>query len=195
MKQEESAQLRRQQHADDIQAVARDRSKQAFSRLFDHFAPLIRTFCLSASPAATLQADDITQEVMLKVWQKASYYRHEYGAVSTWIFTMARNTRIDYLRKNGRHVSDIDPSLLWEQIPDDKPGPFWEAQQKRHCELITSCLEELPTEQKQVLIKAFMEGLTHAEISRELGISLGTVKSRIRLALKKLSINLPSQII
>lgn len=174
--------------AEDIVAVAKTRDQAALGRLFDHYVPKIRGFCLAAQPGATLMADDIAQEVMIRVWNKADTFNPSTASLNTWIFTIARNARIDYLRKNGRHTSNIDPELLWGNIEDDSIDLFRDAQQARDKTRIHNGLAQLPTDQKQVLAKVYLEGKTHVEAAEELGLPLGTIKSRVRLALHKLTI-------
>lgn len=173
---------------EDMLAVARQRDRAAFTRLFDHFVPLLKSFSLSAYPGATLMANEVAQEVMIKVWLKADTYNPDVASVSTWVFTLARNARIDYLRKNSRHVSDIDPEFIYQNMPDEGNDPFSLAQQKCNEELVRTVMAELPVDQRDVLEKVYMEGKTHKAVARELSLPLGTVKSRVRLALKKLAI-------
>lgn len=182
--------IEQQRLIDDMRAVACERDRAAFERLFDHFVPQLRAFSLAAQPGASLLADEIAQEVMIKVWNKAHTYNPEFASVGTWIFTLARNARIDYFRKNGRYESDIDPADLWLDVEDEQVDPFQIAQQKRSEEIIARELAELPGEQRQVLQKVYMEGKTHSEVAEELQLPLGTVKSRVRLALKKLAISI-----
>lgn len=181
---------KQQQFIDDIHAVATRRDKAAFTRLFDHFVPLIKSFTLAAYPGSSLLAGEVAQDVMLKVWKKAHTYKPETAAVGTWIFTLARNARIDYLRKHSRHQSDIVPDFLYDDLEDEGPGPFQRAQQRRSEELVRNVMRELPEDQRQVLEKVYMEGKTHAEVAEELQLPLGTVKSRVRLALKKMAVTL-----
>lgn len=190
MKSAEARKEEQQRHISDMLAVARDRDRIAFARLFDHFVPLLRSFSLASQPGASLLADEVAQEVMIKVWHKAHTYNPEVASVSTWIFTMARNARIDYLRKNSRHESDIDPTDLWAEISDDSADPFQAAQQKRSEELIARELDALPEDQQEALRKVYLEGKTHKEVAEEFGLPLGTVKSRVRLALRKLAISI-----
>jgi RNA polymerase sigma-70 factor (ECF subfamily) len=189
MMEEKLQQQNRQRCIDDMTAVALNRDREAFARLFDEFLPRIRSFCLAARPGYTLLAEEVAQEVMIKVWNKAHTYNAEAAAVSTWIFTLARNARIDYLRKNSRHESNIDPTDLWEEVVDEESDPFMTTLQKRSEEEIKKAIKGLPQDQIQVLTKIYMEGNTHSEVSEELNIPLGTVKSRVRLALKKLAIS------
>jgi RNA polymerase sigma factor (sigma-70 family) len=167
-------------------AVSRDR--QAFGHLFDHFAPLLRSYSLAQEPGAALVADELAQEVMIKVWNKAHTYKPELAAVNTWIFTLARNCRIDYLRRNGRYCTDIDPTEMFNDIEDEQPDPFQAVQQKRAETKVQDGLKLLPIEQSQVLAKVYLEGKSHQEAAQELGLPLGTVKSRVRRALHKLEI-------
>ncbi|NVK74992.1 MAG: sigma-70 family RNA polymerase sigma factor [Oceanospirillaceae bacterium] len=172
----------------DIFAIAKKRDQEALVRLFDHYVPKVRAFCLAAQPGANLMADDIAQEVMIRIWNKAHTYKPESASLNTWVFTLARNARIDYLRKNSRHQSDIDPEYLWQNVVDENADPFKDAQQKRDQERIQQGLDKLPADQKQVLAKVYLEGKTHKEAAEELSLPLGTIKSRVRLALHKLTI-------
>lgn len=168
--------------------VAVDRDVQAFEALFDHYVPLIRAYSLAREPGAELLADELAQEVVIRIWDKAHTYKAELANPNTWVYTMARNCRIDYMRRNGRYASSIDPTELFEQIEDEAPGPFKVAQQQRLDTSIHESIKTLPEEQAQVLSKVYLEGKTQQEASDELKLPLGTVKSRVRLALKKLEL-------
>ena len=172
---------------EDLIAVAAQRDKAAFERLFDHFVPLLKGFMLSSHPGATTLASDVAQEVMLKIWKKAHQYNPAVASVNTWVFTLARNARIDYLRKNGKHRSDIDPELIYNELIDENADPFTAAQQRRDEAEVRSAMAELPEDQQQVLAKVYMEGKSHSEVAKDLNLPLGTVKSRVRLALKKMA--------
>lgn len=171
-----------------IARIASHRDKSAFALLFDHYVPLIRAYSLAREPGANLIADELAQEVMIRVWLKAGSYNAQLSNINTWIFTLARNCRIDYLRRNGRFVSDIDPTEIFNNIEDDGPGPFQLAHQIRLEENIKSGLDKLPREQSEILTKVYLEGKSHQQTSTELKLPLGTVKSRVRLALKKLQV-------
>ena len=173
---------------DCLSRVAEQRDKNAFAQLFDHYAPLIRAYSLAREPGADLVADELAQEVMLRIWLKASSYNSRLANINTWVFTLARNCRIDYLRRNGRFVSDIDPTEIFNDLEDEGPGPFQLVQQSRLQENIKSGLEKLPKEQSEILRKVYLEGKSHQETSEALKLPLGTVKSRVRLALKKLQV-------
>ena len=169
-------------------SVSEQRDKQAFGELFNHFAPLLRSYSLAREPGSTLLADELAQEVLIKVWNKAHTYKPELAAVSTWVFTLARNSRIDHLRRSGRFSTDIDPTALFESIEDDGPDPFQMAQRQRVEERVHNGLKHLPIEQSQILAKVYLEGKSHQEAANELELPLGTVKSRVRLALQKLEL-------
>lgn len=171
-----------------IDRVAEHRDKTAFAELFDHYAPLIRAYSLAREPGADLVADELVQEVMTRVWLKADKYNARLANLNTWIFTLARNCRIDYLRRNSRYVTEIDPTDIFNDIEDEGPGPFQLAQQSRVQQSIRAGLEQLPQEQSEILTKVYLEGKSHQQTSEELKLPLGTVKSRVRLALKKLEV-------
>jgi RNA polymerase sigma-70 factor (ECF subfamily) len=171
-----------------MQKVAQYRDKDAFGVLFDHFAPLLRSFSLAREPGAALMADELAQVVLIKMWEKACSYNSDKASVSTWVYTLARNSRIDLFRRNGRYTSEIDPEYLWRDTEDESADPFLDVQQKRAEKTIADAFEHLSADQRQVLTKVYLEGKTHQESSDELGLPLGTIKSRIRLALKKLQI-------
>ena len=166
--------------------VAQQRDKAAFGQLFDHYAPMIRAYSLARDPGAELVADDLVQEVMTRVWLKADKYNSQLANLNTWIFTLARNCRIDYPRRNSRYASEIDPTDIFNDIEDEGLGPFQQAQQTRAGESIRAGLEQLPREQAEILTKIYLEGKSHQQASGELQLPLETVKSRVRLALKKL---------
>jgi RNA polymerase sigma factor (sigma-70 family) len=168
--------------------VAEDRDREAFAQLFDHYAPLIRAYSLAREPGADLVADELVQEVLSRVWLKADKYNDQLANLNTWIFTLARNCRIDYLRRNSRYVTEIDPTNIFNEIEDEGPGPFQQVQQSRAEESIRTGLKQLPPEQAEILTKVYLEGKSHQQTSDELQLPLGTVKSRVRLALKKLEV-------
>jgi RNA polymerase sigma-70 factor (ECF subfamily) len=178
---------------DCIHKVATRQDRDAFAQLFDHYAPSIRAYSLAREPGADLVADELVQEVMIRVWLKAGSYNPRLSNVNTWIFTLARNCRIDYLRRNGRFVSEIDPTEIFDDLEDEGPGPFQLVHQDRLEQNIRAGLEKLPQEQSEILKKVYLEGKSHQATSEELKLPLGTVKSRVRLALKKLQVLVPRQ--
>ena len=173
---------------DCLSKVATHRDKAAFSTLFDHYAPLLRSYSLAREPGAELIADELAQEVMIRVWLKAEGYNSQLANINTWIFTLARNCRIDYFRRNGRFVSNIDPTEIFNDMEDEGPSPFQLTHQARLEDNIKKGLEQLPREQSEILTKVYLEGKSHQQTSEELKLPLGTVKSRVRLAVNKLKV-------
>lgn len=171
-----------------IRRVAEQRDKAAFAELFDHYAPQIRAYSLAREPGADLVADELVQEVMTRVWLKADKYNSKLANLNTWIFTLARNCRVDYLRRNSRYVTEIDPGDVFDNLEDEAPSPFERVHQNRAEERIRAGLKALPREQSEILTVVYLEGKSHQQASEELRLPLGTVKSRVRLALKKLEV-------
>lgn len=175
-------------HLDCLRKVADDRNEQAFTVLFEHYVPKLRAYSLAAQPGAALLADELAQEVMVKLWNKAHTFNSSKASLNTWIFTLARNARIDYFRKNGRFVSEIEPDLIFANMTDDTQDPFSSAHSKALESHIKDAINELPNDQAQAICKVFMEGKSHQQAADELGLPLGTIKSRVRLALSKLEL-------
>lgn len=168
-------------------AVARDRDRSAFAGLFNHFAPRLKSFMRRGGASDDL-AEDIVQEAMVQVWRKAHLFDPDRAAVSTWVFKIARNKRIDRLRSENR--PSIDEDNYRADQPGD-PGPLEEAAQEQAAVTMRDLVATLPREQMQVIEKAFFEDKPHSEIAEELDLPLGTVKSRIRRALARLKSDLP----
>ncbi len=175
-----------------IERVASKQDKEAFTTLFEYFAPKLKAYSLAAQPGAYLLADELAQEVMVKVWTKAHTFNPEKASLSTWVFTLARNSRIDYFRKNGRFLSNMDPDIIFQDMVDDTPSPFSNSYNDSLESRIKEGLKQLPQEQSQTIYKVFIEGKTHQEAADELYVPLGTIKSRIRLSLQKLQVLMES---
>jgi RNA polymerase sigma-70 factor (ECF subfamily) len=165
-----------------IQAIAQRRDRAAFGVLFDLYAPRIKAFYRRGGLDRPI-AEELVQEVMLTVWQRAADYDEALGSLATWLFTIARNRRTDYLRREQRRQGELsDPSLQIE------PTPGAEALVERAQQHISlrAAIETLPDEQAELLRLAFFEHMSHSRIASERALPLGTVKSRIRLALQRL---------
>jgi RNA polymerase sigma-70 factor, ECF subfamily len=160
--------------------AARDRA--AFERLFDRYAGRIRGY-LMRSGASAQDADELAQDVMVSVWRNAGSFDPTRAAASTWIFTIARNRRIDLLRRGRRPEPDPADPLFQ---PDPAPDGMAVVSMADRERLLRQGLATLSDEQRAVLEAAFYQGLTHSEIAARLGLPLGTVKSRIRLAFRHL---------
>jgi RNA polymerase sigma factor (sigma-70 family) len=167
-------------------AVGETRDRDAFIRLFSHFAPRVKSFLMRGGMSPD-QADELAQETMLSVWEKAPQYDPARAAASTWIFTIARNRRVDMLRKTARPEFYLDDPAF---VADSAPLPDEEAGHAENEKKVAAALAALPDEQASMIRKAFFEDKTHAAIAGETGLPLGTVKSRIRLALDRLRYNL-----
>jgi len=164
-----------------IQAVARNRDREAFAALFDHFAPRLKAY-LMRSGAAPAAADDFAQDAMLTVWRKAELFDPARARAATWIFTIARNRRIDALRRENRPLPVPEISLA--AADPERPDDLLEARQDEG--RVRAALRSLKPDQIEVIQMAFFQDLSHAEVARSLALPLGTVKSRIRNAMIKL---------
>lgn len=165
-----------------IAAIARHRDRAAFGALFEHFAPRIKAYLMRAGADEAL-ADELAQEALLAVWRKADSFDASRASASTWIFTIARNLRIDRFRKEWRDVAvgdDLPDAIDEAAAPDDRLS------ETERCERIRDALRQLPPDQIKVIELSFFDEQPHAEIAKTLGIPLGTVKSRIRIAMSKL---------
>tara|TARA_R110000751_G_scaffold146094_1_gene249626 strand:+ start:11764 stop:12357 length:594 start_codon:yes stop_codon:yes gene_type:complete len=162
--------------------IAGNRDRDAFKALFMHFGPRIKALMLK-SGARPEQAEDIVQIVMMTVWRKVHLYAPERGSVSAWIFTIARNARIDRLRRGSSQAyTDIDDLEIVSEDPDGEDNLFASQRTRK----VAKALSELPEDQRQIIELAFMEDISQSEIATRLALPLGTVKSRMRLAYAKL---------
>jgi RNA polymerase sigma-70 factor, ECF subfamily len=161
-----------------IKRVAQNHDRQAFGQLFDHFAPRLKSFMMRKNASAEL-AEDLVQEAMIAVWKKAGLYEPSKGSVTTWVFTIARNLRIDRIRRDI-HMPTVELGDY------DEPSEALEGEEllgrKQEDGLVSRALQNIPDEQRQVLLLSFVEDMPQSEIAEKLGIPLGTVKSRMRLA-------------
>ena len=165
-----------------IGRIASFKDKTAFSELFKLVGPRIKGYLMKLG-SSDVAAEDLLQEVMLTVWRKSETFDRSKAAVSTWLFTIARNKRIDMLRKEIRPQLDpLDPMLSpnQEAAADDIYGSNQEAMK------ISKAIEQLPTDQAVLIKMTYYEDKSHSIIADELKMPLGTVKSRIRLASTRL---------
>ncbi len=163
-------------------AIGKSRDKEAFIKLFEHYAPRIKSYFIKGGTNFEL-ADELVQETMLAIWNKAHTFDPAQANAGTWIFTIARNKRIDNLRKYSRPLPDPnDPAFV--QSSENRPEDVLELSQ--NSDVLSGALSELPEEQSELLLKSFYEDKSHQDIADETGLPLGTVKSRIRLALNRL---------
>jgi RNA polymerase sigma-70 factor (ECF subfamily) len=172
---------RTDEHARWLQAVALDRDRAAFSRLFEYFAPRLKAYLMRAGAPAGA-AEDFAQDAMLTVWRKADLFDPSRAGAATWIFTIARNRRLDVLRREGRQA--ILPEF--DLIPDEPDRPDQLLSDAEEAARLKEAMRQLSPDQMTVLRLAFFKGDAHSEIARALDLPLGTVKSRIRKAMIKL---------
>jgi len=166
-----------------LKDVADHRDRQAFAQLFEHFGPRLKGFMMRKGANAEL-AEDLVQDAMIAVWNKAGMFSPGKGSVTTWVYTIARNLRIDRLRREGsRYFTDIDD---YEEASDD-PASDDIVIGRQQDAAVTEALQVLPDDQRQVIVMAFMDDMTQAEIADKLDMPLGTVKSRMRLAYRKMA--------
>jgi len=169
-------------------AVGQEGDRQAFAALFKHFAPRLKSY-LVRSGSSEMQAEEFAQEAMVSVWRKAASFDARQAAASTWVFTVARNLRVDYYRRAGHRMEDAGPAPaegVAQEEADDAPTPEANLLGMQRERDVRAAMAALPPEQQQVLKLSFYEEHPHARIAAELGIPLGTVKSRMRLALNQL---------
>lgn len=166
----------------DIRKVATARDRAAFARLYDFYAPRIAAFLRRGGATGEL-AEDLAQEVMLTVWRKADRFDPEKAALGTWIYTIARNRRIDALRREKHPALDQDDPTL---EPEEAPRGDHALEAALLKNRIARAIASLPPEQAELLRVFFFEDKSHSVIADELRLPLGTVKSRLRLAVGKL---------
>ena len=165
-----------------MEAIAANQSREAFSELFEFYAPRLKSYLLRLGTDDSL-AEELTQEAMVTVWRKAGQYDRKQASVSTWVFRIARNRRIDaHRRSNKPNLEPSEPSLRPPEIQTPEILTDRSQQQK----IVRTALDQLPPEQYELLHAAFYEGLSHSEIAKKFSLPLGTVKSRIRLSFNRL---------
>lgn len=165
---------------DDMVAVRDARDEAAFIRVFGHFGPRVKAFLMRTGMDAAL-AEECAQEVLVTVWNKAHLYDATRASPSTWIFTIARNKKIDVLRKQRRPEPE---DLPWG--PEAEPDQAEVIGLQQESEQLGRALRDLPEKQRELIEKAYFGELSHSEIADQTGLPLGTIKSRIRLALERL---------
>lgn len=171
---------KRMEWAAQLQAIRDQQDQAAFVALFRHFAPRVKAFLMRSGMTASF-AEECTQEVMATVWRKAHMFDGTKASVSTWIFTIARNRKIDMIRKTRRPEPE---DLPWG--PDAEPDAAEVMMMAQDAQELGRALASLPEKQRGLIERAYFGDLSHSEIAAETGLPLGTIKSRIRLALDRL---------
>jgi RNA polymerase sigma-70 factor (ECF subfamily) len=164
----------------DLELIKTNKSEAAFARLFYHFAPRVKAFLIKSGADVGL-AEECAQEVMVTVWNKAHLFDPSRASASTWIFTIARNKKIDALRKQLRPTPD---DLGWG--PEHEPDQEEMVGLQQETEKLGQAIANLPDKQRVLVERAYFEEMSHNEIAEATGLPLGTIKSRIRLALERL---------
>jgi RNA polymerase sigma-70 factor, ECF subfamily len=164
-------------------AISQD--KTLYIQLYRNFAPKVKAYILRLG-VVEATAEELTQEAMLSMWRKAHLYKPEKAAASTWIFTLARNQSIDWMRRQKYPEYSLDH---WHESAEVSLA-LDTVEQTVMCDRIGAVINELPESQSQVIYMSFFEGRSHSEIAEKLKIPLGSVKSRIRLAAEKLKLKL-----
>jgi RNA polymerase sigma-70 factor, ECF subfamily len=167
--------------ADLLRRVAERADPAAFRELYEAYGPRVKAYMMRKGADAGT-AEDLAQETLLMVWRKAALYAGDKGSMTTWVFTIARNLRIDRLRRE----------VPWQELPEgrvaeasDDTLPDEALAEKQRQVRVQKALAELPPDQQEVVALAYLEGLSHSEIAARLGMPLGTVKSRMRIAYQK----------
>jgi RNA polymerase sigma-70 factor (ECF subfamily) len=176
-----------------LEKVGKSQDRSAYHALFEHFAPQIKYYAISNGLAS--HAEELVQEVFISIWRRSCLYDWRKAAASTWIFTIARNQRIDMLRKMQRTSAEmaVETEDLWQIPGENEDEPVTSLHRLMSERRIRESLSHLPEEQITVIAKVYMEHKSHQMVADELDIPLGTVKSRVRLALSKLKVILQDQ--
>lgn len=178
----ESAKADAKHHAAWLEAVAKNQDRSAFAELFNHFGPRVKAYLIRLGSDDTM-AEEVTQDVMVTVWRKAALFDRSKSSAATWLFRIARNRRIDMLRRKRTVNVDTETMVIEdENLPDPNETLDEDKRQAR----IRKALAQLPEQQLQLVELAFFTELSHSQIAEETGLPLGTVKSRIRLAFGRL---------
>jgi RNA polymerase sigma-70 factor (ECF subfamily) len=168
--------------AEFLNRIAERGDAEAFRKLFQAYAPRVKSYMMRQGADANT-AEELTQETLLTVWRKAKLYSIDKGSATTWIFTIARNLRIDRLRKEMTWV-ELPEGRAEQASEDATPDEALDERERR--ERVQQALAALPADQHEVVSLSYVEGLSHSEIADRLGLPLGTVKSRMRLAYEKI---------
>ena len=165
-----------------ILAIAQSADRAAFRAVFDYYAPRVKSFLMRAGgdPA---RAEEVTQETMVAVWRKAHLFDPDKASAATWIFTIARNLRIDAFRRERRPEIDPEDPMLQLSAPAD---PVSELAGAEDAAALAGALAELSADDRQLLDLAYYKDRSQSQIAAELGLPLGTVKSRMRQIYAKL---------
>ncbi|GGB91816.1 RNA polymerase sigma factor [Marinobacterium zhoushanense] len=163
-----------------LASMAKTGDRALFVQIFQHYAPLLKSYMLRLGVLESV-VEELVQESMLTIWRKAGSFDPARAEAGAWIYTLARNKAIDWMRKQKYPTCSLDGYEEDTQDSDHEPGELHLIRHK-----MKTAINELPPEQAQVIYMSYFEGRAHAEIAAKLGIPLGSVKARIRLASAKL---------
>ncbi len=164
-----------------LMARVRDhRDQAAFAAIFRHYGPRVKAYLMKGGASEPL-AEECMQEALATVWRKVELFDPSRASVATWIFTIARNRRIDIIRKERRPEPE---DLPWG--PEAEPDQEDVLALQQDSERLVEAMGALPEKQRELIEQAYFGDLTHSQIAAETGLPLGTIKSRIRLALERL---------
>lgn len=167
-----------------MKAIVENRDEQALGRIVETYGPSLKGWLMRRG-LGEANAEDLLQDVMVRVWTKAALYDPEKAALSTWLFRLTRNRLIDHQRKHGR-VDVRDPELMKTVVKDTVPSAEFTVFEAESHDRLRKAMDELPEENRVLIEMAFMNFMTHQEIADETGLALGTVKSRIRAGISRL---------
>lgn len=167
-----------------MQRIAGSSDRAALEEIATHYAPRLKAWLMYRGEQPPT-AEDIVQDVIILVWTKAHQYDLAKGSFSSWVFRMVRNTWIDHKRKHDR-LQPTDPDVVSSMADAPVDAADAELDQIKTAQAVQAELAKLPLDQKQMLHLAFFEGLSHSQIAERSGLALGTVKSRIRVPLKRM---------
>lgn len=164
-----------------IVRIGSQQDKAAFVELFNAASAKLKSYAMRCG-ANSSDAEEIVQECMLTVWRKAASFNPNTASATTWLYTIVRNKRIDFLRKE--RPDQIQSLDLWPEPGSDELEK--DVESDLNGQIARNLIQTLPEEQRQIVFKVYFEGKSHSEIAAELDLPLGTIKSRLRLAMKKL---------
>ena len=171
-----------------VERVSANRDRSALTILVDHYGPRLKAWLVTRGEEPQT-AEDIVQDVFIQIWVKANSFDPEKASFSTWAYRITRNKWIDHRRKYDR-ILPTAPETMTDIVDEPQESADVAHSRNEAKRAVREELALLPPEQKQMLQLAFFEGLSHGDIAARTGVPLGTVKSRIRLSLKKMQSNL-----
>ena len=174
-------------NADDVALVRRmvDSDETALGALYDQWSRALYSLVLQLLEDPN-EAEDVVEETFWQAWRKAASYEPAKGAVSTWLLTIGRRRALDRLRARKRNREDLNGASAFLDLPSPEPDPYRNVEGSDIRDSVRAALRALPDEQRQPLELGYFNGLSQSEIAETIGEPLGTVKTRMRLAMQKL---------